>query len=213
MIPLAEALAIHHPVFAPDLPGFGLSDKPGHVLDLRELASALGKWMDAMDLPRAVMVANSLGCQVVTQLAVTQPDRVVAAILQGPTTDPEARSILVQFGRLLIDALREPLSLHPLVVRDYLKAGIRRNLQTLRYGLQDPIEERLSRMPVPTLIVRGARDPLVPQRWAERAAELLPHGRLIVLPGAAHAINYAQPKELARVIRDFLAHTVKSRSR
>lgn len=56
----------------------------------------------------------------------------------------------------------------------------------------------------PTLGVRGARDPIVPQRWAEEAARLLPRGRLVVIPGAAHSITFHAPLELTRVIRPFL---------
>lgn len=87
---------------------------------------------------------------------------------------------------------------------DYLSAGLGRSLATFRYALEDPIEEKLPRVRVPTLVVRGDRDPIVPQRWAERAARLLPEGRLVVVPGAAHTMNYAAPSELARVVRKFV---------
>jgi pimeloyl-ACP methyl ester carboxylesterase len=40
MLPIAEHLALDLQVYAPDLPGFGLSDKPGHALTIRELADA-----------------------------------------------------------------------------------------------------------------------------------------------------------------------------
>jgi hypothetical protein len=42
------------------------------------------------------------------------------------------------------------------------------------------------------------------QRWAEDAAGRLPNGRLRVIPGAAHAINYGAPLELVRVAAPFL---------
>src|SRR5687768_13321911 len=45
MIPTAERLAGRFPVFAPDLPGYGLSDKPERVLDVPELADVLAGWM------------------------------------------------------------------------------------------------------------------------------------------------------------------------
>jgi pimeloyl-ACP methyl ester carboxylesterase len=59
------------------------------------------------------------------------------------------------------------------------------------------IETRLAALAVPTLVVRGARDPIAPQRWCEEAAALLPAGRLAVVPGAPHAVNYAAPEALA----------------
>ena len=59
-------------------------------------------------------------------------------------------------------------------------------------------------MRVPTLVVRGSRDPIVPQRWAKEVAELLPMGQLSVIPGAAHAANYGWAAEFARIILKFL---------
>ena len=210
MVPTAELLARHNPVFAPDLPGFGDSEKPTETLSVADLAEELATWMDAMDLDRAVLIANSLGCQVVVHLAEAHPERVEAAVLQGPTTDPQARSLPVQLGRLMIDAFREPPSLHPLVLRDYLKSGPLRVLRTFRTSMHDPIERRLPRLQVPTLVVRGARDPIVPQRWAEHAAELLPQGHVVVIPRAAHAVNYSQPHEFVRIIRAFLQEAEKA---
>src|SRR3954452_24570517 len=43
--PLIKALGGRHPVFAPDLPGFGMTDQPIHPLDIRGLANALRRWM------------------------------------------------------------------------------------------------------------------------------------------------------------------------
>lgn len=205
MIPTATYLAKTHAVYVPDLPGFGESEKPRSALDVVELAEALSDWMDAVGLRRAALVANSLGCQVVVHLARMHPERVAAAVLQAPTTDRCARKLSTQFIRLLIDAFLEPPSLTPLVIQDYLKCGLVRAFQTFRYGVDDTIEEHVPHVDVPAIIVRGSRDPIVPQPWAEEVARLLPGGRLIVIQGAAHAINYAQPGEFARVIRDFLS--------
>lgn len=212
MIPTAALLAKHYHVYVPDLPGFGDSGTPRNVPDLRGLADALVAWMDAMELGPAALVGNSMGCQVAVHAAVDHPDRVARLVLQGPTIDPAARTVHGQMIRLLADALLEPPSMTVVAIRDYLKCGPARMLATLRHSLRDPIEEKLPLVDIPTLVVRGARDPIVPQRWAETAARLLPQGRLIVLPGAAHAINYAQPRELAREVRQFLTGGDNSRS-
>ncbi len=92
----------------------------------------------------------------------------------------------------------------PVELRDYLSAGTRRGWRTLRHALEDQIEENLPRVRAPALVVRGSRDPICPQRWAEEAARLLPRGRLAVLPGAAHAANFGAPARFAGLIRDFL---------
>ncbi len=59
-------------------------------------------------------------------------------------------------------------------------------------------------MRVPALVVRGSRDSIVTQRWAEEAARLLPKGRIVVVSGSAHVANVDAPSEFARVIRAFL---------
>ena len=204
MVPTAERLARDYRVFAPDLPGFGRSQNPPRVLDVAGLSDALSAWMGAMGLGRAALVGNSMGCQVVADLAVRHPDRVARVVLQGPTMDPSGRSVPRQVGRFLIDATREPPSLLPIELLDFLRAGPLRAWRTFRYALDDPIEERLPRVRVPALVVHGARDPIAPRRWAGEAAGLLPMGRLSVIPGAAHATNYGWADEFARVIREFL---------
>jgi 2-hydroxy-6-oxonona-2,4-dienedioate hydrolase len=204
MVPTAERLAPHCRAYAPDLPGFGKGYKPRRALTLRELADALVDWMDAVGLERAALVANSFGCQLLADVAVRRPERVACAVLQGPTIDPAARSFGAQIGRWLLNTPGEAPSQGLILLRDYRDCGIPRLLRTFRYALEDRIEERLPLMRMPALVVRGARDRIVSQEWAQTVAELLPMGRLVVVPRAAHTLNYGAPRELARVVRGFL---------
>src|SRR5215213_12031128 len=73
MIPVAERLASYYRVYAPDLPGFGKSAKPPRALDMPELADFLDAWMQAISLESAVLIGNSMGCQVIAHLAVRHP--------------------------------------------------------------------------------------------------------------------------------------------
>ncbi len=106
--------------------------------------------------------------------------------------------------RWLRDSSREPPSQSLIMLRDYRAAGLHRVRRTFQYTLEDRIEEKLPLVLNPTLVVRGSRDPIIPQRWAEEATRLLPHGRLVVIPGATHTINYAAPLEFVRVLRPFI---------
>ncbi|HSK99505.1 MAG TPA: alpha/beta hydrolase [Rubrobacteraceae bacterium] len=207
MVPTIERLAPHYRVYAPDLPGFGRSYKPPRALNIGELADSLAAWMEAAGLRSAALLANSFGCQVVAELAVRHPERIEKAVLQGPTVDPAARTARQQIWRLLRNATTDPPSHALNIARDYRECGTRRLLGTVRYMLEDRIEEKLPRVRVPALVVRGARDPIVPQRWAEEVSALLPGGRLVVVPGAGHTMTYAAPLELARVVRPFLEET------
>jgi 2-hydroxy-6-oxonona-2,4-dienedioate hydrolase len=203
MVPTAKHLAPHYRVFVPDLPGFGRSESPRRVLDVSGLSDALSAWMGALGIKRAALVGNSVGCQVIADLAVRHPGRVERAVLQGPTMDPKGRSVFRQAGRFLLDVPREPPSLVPIELLDLLSAGARRAWRTLRYALEDRIEEKLPYVRVPTLVVRGSRDPIATQRWAEEVTGLLPMGRLSVIPGAAHAANYGWDAQFAHIIHKF----------
>src|SRR5438477_3369098 len=145
-----------------------------------------------------------MGCQTAVDCAVRYPDRVTHLVLQGPSGDPQGRSTLRMLGRLLLDSPREPLSENLLVLLEYWQCGPARLLRTCRYMLQDRIEEKLPHVRMPALVVWGERDPIAPQRWAEEMTRLLPRGRLVVMPGGAHTLNYEAPQEMAQLGRVFL---------
>jgi pimeloyl-ACP methyl ester carboxylesterase len=205
LVPTAARLAKRYRVLVPDLPGSGRSPRPPRPLDVDGLATTLAGLLDARGVERASFVANSFGCQIVTCLAAREPEKVASLVLVAPTIDPHARSFLRQSARLARDGLREPPGLWLIVAVDYATFALRGQLPLVRTMLADRIEERLPRMTAPALVVRGGRDPVVPQRWAEEAAALLPNGRLLVLPSATHAANYTAPSELAAAVENLVA--------
>ena len=205
LLPTAAALAPSVRVHVPDLPGFGRSGRPATVLDVGALAERLGGWLDACGIERPTLLGNSVGCQVIVHLAARRPARLRSAILVGPTMDASARSLPRQLWRLLRDAVREPPGLVRLQLADYARAGARRTLATARHALRDPIEDVVGAVRVPTLVVRGARDPIVGQRFAEELTRRLPAGRLVLVPGAAHAVNWTAAPRLAELVLAFMA--------
>ena len=82
----------NYPVFAeagyrvivPDLPGYGASAKPETIYDLDFFVAALSGLLDALDIPRCVLVGNSLGGAIALKLALDQPQRVAKLILMAP---------------------------------------------------------------------------------------------------------------------------------
>ncbi|GAC1302708.1 MAG: alpha/beta hydrolase [Ktedonobacteraceae bacterium] len=207
MLPTAEQLAAHCRVYVPDLPGYGKSGKPKHVLTIIELSDALAAWMDAIGLAKATLLGNSMGCQIIANFALRHPERIERAILVAPTMDPKACTPHHSIGRWLLNIPGEPLSLFPIVMLDYFQIGLRRFIYAFRYALQDHIEEQLPYMHIPTLVVHGSRDPVVPLRCAQEAAELLPNARLVTITGAAHDINYNSPTQLAQAVLQFVSET------
>jgi pimeloyl-ACP methyl ester carboxylesterase len=212
MAPLAVRLVPQFRTIAPDLPGFGRSEKPSHSLGLDELADALAGFFDVSKIDRAAIVANSFGCQIAARFALRHSDRVTRMVLQGPTTDPHA-SVPKQIARWLLDGREELVSLNLIIARDYLECGLRRLIETYLAGLSDPLREELTHIGVPTLVVRGEHDRIVTTRWAEEVARLLPNAELRIVAGAAHAMNYSVPDLEAAAIVPFLLGEIAPKSR
>jgi len=159
----------------------------------------------------AVLVANSMGCQVAAALATDRPELVEAIVLVGPTVDTQARSARRHVLRLAIDGWYEPPRLTATVVRDYVTSSPADLLRQARFALADRIEERLPRIAAPTLVVRGDHDPLSPARWCEEVVALLPSARLVTIAGGGHAVHYSHPRELAAELSRWLGETRAAR--
>ena len=205
---LALALGAHYRVLVPDLPGFGASALPSSapVLTVEEQADALWEWLQQNQLSRAVWIGNSFGCQILAALAVRHPQAVAGLVLQGPTVDRHARSLLRQAwrdwrnGRL--ERHRSPASLSRV---DYAKAGLWRAFKTMRVMMHDRIEHRLPYITAPTLLLRGSRDAVSPARWVEELGTLLPRSEVLTLRGGTHTLHYVYPWSFCHAIRPFVA--------
>lgn len=184
-------------VLAPDLPGFGASIKPPCVLDVPALADALADWLRLMALPPVLLLGNSFACQIIIDLASRYPGLVAATLLQGPTTPPGERTWLAQFFRWRQNAPYNPPEMEAIADGDYHACGYGRALATFRASLKDRPEDKLAAIQAPSLVVRGARDPICHEWWAEKVAFGLPNGTMAVIPGVAHTLVYTAPVELS----------------
>jgi 2-hydroxy-6-oxonona-2,4-dienedioate hydrolase len=204
MIPAALRLGGYREVHAVDLPGHGRSPRAGPPLDVPELAEALRGWMDAASVDRAVLVANSFGCQVAVDLAARRPERVTALVLGGPTADVRRRTALRQLVRwLVVNGPRESPSLPLVLLREWADSGTTVALAEFGHLLRDPVEEKLPRVEAPALVLRGTRDASVPRDWAQEVTRLLPRGRLVEIP-SAHTVNYSAADRFAHETLRFL---------
>ena len=172
-------------------------------LPMVALAARVERLLDAP----AIVVANSMGCQYAVELAVRRPELVRALVLVGPTVDPRARTLPQQFVRLLVGAWYEPFRLVGIVALDYLTLGPVDTLRQARHALAHNIEERLPEVRAATLVVRGGHDRLCSPEWARDVTSLLPDGRLLTVAGAAHAVHFSHPGEVATAIRRHVAGT------
>lgn len=200
---LQAELATDAEVRAVDLPGFGGVPKPGRTPGIRETADALGRVLDELGVRDAVLVGQSMGSQWVVELARLRPDLARGVVALGPVVDSSRREAVTQALLLARDSALEPPRLNGIVVSDYLRCGpvwyARQAMHMLRY----PIEERISGLGVPLLLMRGSNDPIASQEWVERLAARAPIAEVAVIEGHRHLAHFTAPRETAERIRDF----------
>ena len=206
LMPTARLLARHAVNVVPDLPGYGHSARRDHTLDIRELAEAVLGLLDALAMDKVVLLGNSRGCPVSLEVSHAAPERVDRMVLVSPAGGVQNQPLGRALVQLAQDGLRESPRMARVAVPDYLGFGPVNALRLFHQLTLFPSLERLVRTPVPTLTVLGSRDPLMPgpARVIEVARMSPEHVSVVVIHGAAHAINYSHPGELANVVTAWL---------
>jgi len=169
---------------APDIPGFGESvNAPASGPAAH--AELLASWADASGIRDAVWVGHSIGCNTVAHLARRRPDLVRRSVMIGPLWTRSRFATLRLFTMLMLDALREPLSLYKFVLPAYWRVGLARWYSTWRRFVPDVA----AAPPDDALCIAGERDPIPDRRRV----------RVMVVPGA-HACNVSHPEEVSNLI-------------
>ena len=206
LMPTARALATRGVNVVPDLPGYGRSERRDRVLDIPALAETTLAILDRLDIDKAVLVGNSMGCAISLEVAHEAPERIHSLVLVSPAGGVHNQPMSRALGQLARDVLRERTTMFPVALPDYVKFGPLNGLRLFHELTRFPSLERLLRTPVPTLAVLGGRDPLVPSLTRVReVGRLAPeHVSVALVERAAHAVNFSHPHELARVIEAWL---------
>jgi pimeloyl-ACP methyl ester carboxylesterase len=201
------ALARRYRVAVPDVVGFGRSRWPGPLPDFDGLADVLAEWMSATGVAPAHLVGHSMGGQLALHLAHRHPGHVSRLVLVDPAGIPRARGPrqLLRFALELASPARwgDPLFL-PVMVGDAVVAGPRTIVRALLHILRDDVRPLLPHIHVPTLLVWGERDSLVPLEHARQMRQAIPDSRLLILRGAAHNAMVDRPARFNRAVLRFL---------
>jgi pimeloyl-ACP methyl ester carboxylesterase len=226
-------LARHFRVFAVDMLGCGRSDKPRVEYNLWALATYTRHFMDALGIERAHVVGHSLGGGLAMHLAWQYPERVnrLALISTGGlgrdvrlalrvaslpgtslvlacSTSPAWLWALkrLRMGRTLTPALREKVQMWIRLGQvDSRRAFLRilRSVCSIR-GQKISALDRLTLLKHPVLLIWGEGDRTIPVKHAHRAAPLMHHCQLEVLPGCKHYPPLERPEVVAALLERFL---------
>ncbi|HEY9898472.1 MAG TPA: alpha/beta fold hydrolase [Pantanalinema sp.] len=192
-----------------DLPGYGESELPPGVESVDDYAALVAEWMALAGWARPVVVGTSMGGRVALQLALDHPDRVGGLVLidasgirvEGVPTLSPAELGVEQFLRALFyrpsptlgrTATGEPPAWYATMQRLTAKP------------LRSDMQARLGEIRLPTLVLWGEHDRILPPAYAEAFHAAIPGSRLCWIPEAGHVPMIERPGAVNDAIADFL---------
>ncbi|WP_404320582.1 alpha/beta fold hydrolase [Arthrobacter luteolus] len=199
--PLVRELSRDHSVHCVELPGHAGLPKPEEPLSMAGYGAAVAQSLRQAGISEAVLVGHSMGCQVVVEAALADPDLARSLLLLAPTVNRAERTIAEQALRLGQDTLREHPAVNWTVFSDYLRTGPRWYLGTLRRMMEHRLEERLALAACPAAVVSGSRDPIVPRSWLLRLEQAGSGVQLGEVPAAPHVLMWTHPAQTAQWVR------------
>ena len=104
---------------------------------------------------------------------------------------------------LTLDTVGEPLDANVAVLTDYLRCGPIWYTKQLSLMLRFRIEERIKKLTMPVLVLRGGKDPIAGLAWCRRLRDAAATGVLVEVPGSHHVVQMSAPRAVASAI---LAH-------
>ncbi|WP_165988914.1 alpha/beta fold hydrolase [Streptomyces sp. YIM 98790] len=233
-ITVARRLAAHrYRVLAFDQRGHGASEWAAEY-SAAAMSADIPSLLDAVRVPRTVLVGHSLGGIHAFHAAAAFPDRVSALVLvdvaPGPVSDPAAMAGVVSWIRGLgaaeypgpAAAFAQWKAMNPRArdaeLREYIDHNLRR-LPSGRWkwrfdaaGLASYLSRpdapgmwaALRAVACPALLIRGAESELISPGAAREAVDALPDGRLAEIPRGGHDLTVEQPEAVADRILAFL---------
>lgn len=193
---LAPYLNEFGPVHALDLPGFGGVPHPETKMTIEKYGDMVGAVIDELGLQDPVLVGQSMGAQIVTDLAARRHD-FSTLVLIGPVVNESARTIPAQAVNFIRCAAREPGKVKALALSSYLLCGFRWFSRVLPEMMSYPIEDRIASVRASTLVIRGEHDYVCPPDWVRQLVTQVPDGRAWQIPDAAHSVMHAHAPAVA----------------
>lgn len=217
----ASELSKYYTVYVPNLPGFGGSKSISDKFAFSEYAAFVDNFSHNMNLENFHLVGHSLGGGIALHYALKYPHKLkrlvlVSSICLGNEIAlwarflshstfhlplAEAALFIVKAVRWLVKLVYAPFELINPVSR--FKMSIGKSIMTLK-GQTTILLNQLSELLVPTLLVWGARDSIVPVSHGYTASRLIPDCQLHVFEDCTHDVHRQQIKEFSRILTKFL---------
>ena len=192
------ALSQSYTLYAPDMLGYGLSDRDKTSYYLSEFVDFTLGFIQALGLDSAALalVGHSIGGRVCLEIALQHPEKVRRLVL----IDTVGFARLARWGTFLgaaAWAIREALGRQQPYPRFLKKDGEDKDWRCL---------DRLTTLKVPTLVIWNSRDPYYPLREAIQAKQLIPEVRFEIFPGYGHAPHVKNRDYFNNLLLSYLNH-------
>ena len=210
--------ALH--VIAMDQRGHGGASKPADGYSLASLAADIVAFLDALDLPAAVLVGSSSGGYVAQQVAATAGDRVAGLVLVGAPHNLHRHMPFVDEVDRLTDPLdpawvADSLTWFPGLqdvpdwfLSDRVRDGLAAPAHVWRNALHGLVEAtpptESGAITAPTLILWGERDDLLGRAQGDALAAAIPGSRLVIYEQTGHLVLWERPERVAADIVRFV---------
>jgi len=226
-------LAEHFQVITFDNRGVGQSDKPAGPYTAQMLAADTAGLLDTLGIEKAIIAGHSMGGFIAQAMALDFPQKVAKLILcstnfGGPhhvPVTPEAMKVLTDVTSDALTRFKNGLSVstapgwsekNPEMIEDWVKWRVANPIDPAPYQAQMAIgfglmpeaaafENKLPRLNVPTLILFGAHDKVVPPENASLLAEKISGSKIVILPNAGHFFPIEVAEAASSTITDFAA--------
>ena len=224
-------LTKHFQIITFDNRGVGQSDKPAGPYTAQMLAADTVGLLDALEIDKAVMMGHSMGGFIAQAIALDVPERVSGLILcstnfGGPNhvpVTPEAFAVLADTTSDPLTRFTNGLKIstapgwsekNPEMVEQWVAWRIANPLDVAGYQAQMAIglglisaeaafENRLPEIDIPTLILFGVHDTVVPPANADLLAAKISNSQTLILSGAGHFFPIEIPEAAAQAVIDF----------
>jgi pimeloyl-ACP methyl ester carboxylesterase len=213
------ALAADHDVILPEHPGFGASDTPDWLDTIADLANFYLEFLEALDLTGVDLVGHDLGGWIAAEMAVRDARRLASLTLvsaagihvQGVAqVDPFLRSDEQRIRDLFHDPARADAMVARLREPDGEDVALKNQTTTARLTWQprgyDPqLAKWLHRIKLPTLVVWGANDRILPSAYAAAWQKLVGADVVATFADCGHVPHIEQPEAFVAVLENFIA--------
>lgn len=209
-------------VYVLDLPGHGRSTGAGRRT-VGEYVAVLVSFLEALDLPAAIVVGHSMGGAIALEMALLHPERVrglvlvgsgarlrvAPAILQGILDDFEGAVKLIgdwAYGPNAPDEIKRLSQQLMVETSPEVMYG-----DFLACDAFD-VTARLGEVRAPTLIVTGAADRLTPVKFGDFLAQNIPDAQMVLVENAGHMVMLERPREVGETMARFVASVASHQS-